>query len=341
MGAAEGTGRPRIVVSKRTLGRIALACVGLALVVYLVRDAGPDRVARVLWQAGRWLPVIFALEVFQAFGDFVSLRFILRERWEQVPARTWVRACSMAYAMMILLPAGRAAGEVTRATLLSKHIGTPRAATASTFLQAAYLSANGVLSLVACAVVASRFGMRSPLALLLAGNALVQSFICTGLVAILRHDRAGRWLERMRLRIFPRARQSAPLEPQARRTLPWAAAGWCVVSRSAQVLQYGVVLLAVGGVATPRNAFIAHGVHLVGATLGDIMPNQLGIIDGAYRTFASDLGFADAPARALSIAFVVRMGQLMLASVCVVAAALTRHEGREESRASARADAHS
>jgi hypothetical protein len=320
---------------------VALAIVGLALVVFLVRDAGPDRVASVLWQAGRWLPIIFALEALQAFGDFVGLRLILRERWEHVPLRTWVRACSVAYAMMILLPAGRAAGEVTRATLLSKHIGTARAATASTLLQVAYLFANGTLSLVACAVVVSRYGLGSPLAFLLAGIAIVQAMICTGLVAILRHDRAGRWLERMRMKIFPHARPSPPVEPQARRSLPWAAAGSCILSRSAQVLQYGVVLLAVGGAFSVRNAFIAHGVHLVGATLGDMMPNQLGVIDGIYRAFATDLGFGDAPARALSIAFVVRMGQLMLASVCVVAAAVTRHEGGQEGPASARADAHS
>ncbi len=325
----------------RSAARVALAIAGLGVVAYLVEEAGPARVAHVLMQAWFWLPLVVLLEGVQAFGDFVGLRLILRERSEEIPARTWVRSGSLAYAMMVLLPAGRAAGEVTRATLFSGHIGAPRAATASTLLQAAYLSANGVLSLAACFVVASSFGGRSLLAVLLAGNALVQALICTGLILTLRHPHIGRWLDQMRLRIFRHARPSPPIEPEARRRLPWAAAGTCVLSRSVQLLQYGVVLGAVGGVTGVRNAFVAHGIHLVGATIGDFVPNQLGVVDSAYRAFAPDLGFADAPARALSIAFVVRIGQFIFATICVLAATITRHETRRTSSSAARADAHS
>jgi uncharacterized membrane protein YbhN (UPF0104 family) len=325
-------------------------------VAWLVRDAGPDRVARVLAQAWRWIPLLVALEGAQAFGDFVGLRLILRERWGHVPASTWVRSGLIAYAMMVLLPAGRAAGEVTRATLLSRHIGTPRAATASTLLQAAYLSANGVLSLAACLVVATSFGRGSVLAVLLAGNFLIQGIICTGLILTLRHTGLGEWLERTRRRIFPNAPPSPPLEPEARRRIPWASAASCAASRSVQLIQYAIVLQAVGGIASVRNAFVAHGIHLVGATMGDFVPNQIGVVDGAYRAFAPDLGFADAPARALSIAFVIRISQFIFATICVLVAALTRQDDRspalpepgqylneqgQPGSASARVDAHS
>ena len=316
---------------------------GLALVAYLVRDSGPDRVAAVLWQAGRWLPIIFALEVFQVGTDFLALRSILGARWRRIPRTTWLRSSAIAYAMMTLLPAGRAAGEVTRATLFSKYVGTPRAATTSTLLQAAYLSANGVLSLVACMVVASRFGFRAPLALLLAGNVVSQAFIAGSLLTILRAARIGRWLDRMRLRFVPGAKESLPLDPEERRRIPWRAALVCCVGRAAQVAQYGVILHAVGGVLTVRNAFVTHGIHLVGATLGDMLPNQLGVTDGFFRAFAGDLGFADEPARALSIAFVVRIAQLTLAATCVVVASLARHAASRDggSPASMRADARS
>ena len=210
-------------------------------------------------------------------------------------------------------------------------------------LQAAYLAANGLLSLVACSVVASRFGFQTPLALLLAGNVAFQATIAAGLLAILRHARIGRWLDRMRRRFVPGAVESPPLDPEERKRIPWRAALVCSMGRAAQVVQYGVILHAVGGVLTPRNAFIAHGIHLVGATLGDMLPNQLGVTDGAYRAFAGDLGFASEPARALSIAFVVRIAQLTLASTCVVVATLTRHAGSRDgsSPASMRADARS
>ncbi|MGH7296778.1 MAG: lysylphosphatidylglycerol synthase transmembrane domain-containing protein, partial [Polyangiaceae bacterium] len=322
---------------------ILAALVGLAIVAYLVRDAGPDRVAAVLWQAGSWLPLILALEVLQLATDFYALRAILGDRRAQIPPSTWLRAMSVAYAMMTLLPAGRAAGEITRATLFSRTIGPPRAATTSTLLQAAYLAANGLLSLVACLVVASRFGWRTPLALLLAGNVLFQAAIASGLLAILRDARVGRWLDRVRRRFVPGAAESAPLDPEERKQVPWRAALVCSLGRAAQVVQYGVILHAVGGLLTVPNAFVAHGIHLVGATLGDLMPNQLGVTDGAYRAFAGDLGFAAEPARALSIAFVARIAQVTLAATCVVVASLTRPAGLAggTSPASAGADARS
>ena len=328
---------------RRIFARILAAVVGLALVAYLLNGAGPERVAAVIWQAGRWLPLILALEVFQMGTDFLALRSILGARWRQIPAATWVRSSAIAYAMMTLLPAGRAAGEVTRATLFSKFVGTPRAATTSTCLQAAYLSANGVLSLVACLAVASRFGLRSPLAMLLAGNVVFQAIIAGSLLAILRAARIGRWLDRMRRRFVPGAKESPPLDPEERRRIPWRAALVCSVGRMAQTLQYGIILHAVGGVLTVRNAFITHGIHLVGATLGDMLPNQLGVTDGFFRAFGGDLGFADEPARALSIAFVVRIAQLTLAATCVVVASMTRHAASRDGAgpASMRADARS
>jgi hypothetical protein len=98
----------------------------------------------------------------------------------------------------------------------------------------------------------------------------------------------------------------------------------------AQLVQYGVIVRAVGGVATVRGAFVSHGIRLVGNTLGDLLPSQIGVVDGAYRAFAATLGFADAPARALSIAFVARLGQLVCASACILVAALTRAKDRAQ-----------
>ncbi len=305
--------------------RVLLALLGLGLVAYLVRDAGPERVLDVLWSAGTWLPVILALEVAQIACDVIALHSILGSAtWSEIPGPALVRSQAIAYSMMVLLPAGRAAGEVTRATILSRSIGVPRAASASTKLQAAYLSANGVLSIAAWAVVSARFGPASPLALLLLGNVVFQALISIGLIAILRDARLGRWLDRMRRRALGLAEETAPLDPGDRRRIPWRASIVCSLARSAQVAQYGVILHAVGGAANVRSAFVVHGIHLVGATLGDFLPNQLGVVDGAYRAFAADVGFAGEPARALSIAFLARIAQLTCACACLVVVALQR-----------------
>jgi hypothetical protein len=308
--------------------RVLLAVVGLAIVAYLVHDAGPSRVLRILWEAGPWLPLILVLEVAQFGSDYGAIRSIVGSQWQGIPSATRIRSAAIAYAMMVLLPAGRAAGEIARATLLSKNLGLARAAAASVQLQSAFLFANAVLSLVAWGVVQSSFGAGSALALLLAGNVLFQAFLSIGLIGILRYARFGRWLDGLRTRFLRAQVASKPLDPDVRRRLPWSAAAICALGRVAQLVQYGVILRAVGGVATVRGAFISHGIRLVGNTLGDLLPNQIGVVDGVYRAFAATLGFADAPARALSIAFVARLGQLACASACILVAAFARATDR-------------
>jgi uncharacterized membrane protein YbhN (UPF0104 family) len=331
-------------LSGGTLVRLLLGVVGLFYVVHLIRAAGAQRVGNVLLQAGAWLPVVIALEIYQAASDFAALRAILGDDWRKVPPRTWLRSSVVAYAMMILVPAGRAAGEVTRAALLSGRLGAARAATTSTQLQAAYLSANGLLSLLELGFVATFFGARSTLALLLAGNVVFQAIISGGLLAILWDARLGRGLDRLRRRFVRGAVEAPPLDPAIRRKLPLKAFAICSLSRSMQLVQYGVVLHAVGGAVSAKGAIITHGIHLVGATLGDLVPNQLGVVDGIYRAFAGEMGFGAAPERALSIAFVVRAAQFTVAIACVLIAPLTRSPGGADlaaAPASAGADARS
>jgi len=98
--------------------------------------------------------------------------------------------------------------------------------------------------------------------------------------------------------------------------------------RIVQALQYGVVLYAVGGVATASTALMAQGIQLVGASVGDLVPGQMGATEGAFRAFAGALGLGAEPARALSIALVIRMAQLGLAVSCLLVAALVRRQPR-------------
>jgi hypothetical protein len=328
------TGRAGDHRARRIAGRALLALVGLCLVTYLVHASGPTRVTHVLWQARSWLPAAIALEVAQLLGDFFTLRMLLGDHRRDVPAGTWVRSSALAYAMMILFPAGRAAGEVARATLVSKHVGAPRAAGASAQLQSAYVFAIALWSAAECVVVASRFGIRSSLALLLAANAIVMLSLSAGLLALLWDARVGKWLERVRRR-FTHSVEQAPLESSVRERPPWNAAALCSLGRGAQVVQYAVILRAVGGVPSPRGTLVAHSIHLVGTTLGDVLPNGLGIVDGAYRTFAAEVGFGDNPARALSIAFVAHLTQLIVATASLLVLALSRRTDARDSPSAA------
>jgi len=310
------------------LGRLLLASVGLGLVAYLVRGAGPDRVARVLVQAGPWLPVIVALEIVQILSDVLALRGLLPAERRHIPFVTWLRSSAAAYAMMILLPAGRAAGEVTRATLIAKHIGAPRVAIASTQLQTAYLIAIATASAGACIGVASSAGLRTLLVALLAVNVVIMTVGSLALLGALSDARVWRWLERLRRRITQDKGQPSGSDAATRGRLGWRTIAVCCGGRSAQLAQYGIILTAIGGARTVHGALTAHGIHLVGATLGDVLPNGLGVVDGTYRAFAAVLGLGLAPERALSIAFVAHAVQLSLAGVCVVVASIVGQIGK-------------
>lgn len=314
-------GRLRVLWrAARGISRVVLPLAGIALIVALVRDTGPSHVASVLRQAGPWVPVLFALETAQIVADYTTLRVLLGSSWRDIPLRTRLRACAIAYAMMILLPAGRAAGEVTRGALFAKYVGAAKSAATSAHLQAIYILANGVISAADFAMVGSSLGWRSPLALLLAANTALMVVMAAALWAILWDGRVGRWLDGLRRRLGSTSIVDVREARSSRRGLPWRGAVVCSTVRFVQVVQYGVIVCAVGGAAGIRPAFIAHGIHLVAATVGDVVPNQLGIVDGAYRAFAGVIGFAGAPARALSIAFVERIAQLTLALVCVLVA---------------------
>lgn len=304
--------------------RVGLALAGLTLIAYFVRGAGPARVAAVLLEAGPWLPLIVLLEVAQPTTDVIALRYLLGKDAPRVPLSTWARSSAISYAMMSLVPAGRVAGEVTRAALIAGHVGAAKAASASARMQSAYLFANGTLSATAGVTAALWLGPTNVLTLLLAANTLMMFVLSTALLAILWHGRVGRWLDTLRRRFVKVSEAPPSLETPEERRVPWQSAIVASIGRASQALQYGIILHAVGGAASVHGAFLAHGIHLVGATAGDMIPNQLGVIDGVYKTFAKALGFASAPERALSIAFVAHIMQLFCASVCLVAAAVTR-----------------
>lgn len=60
------------------------------------------------------------------------------------------------------------------------------------------------------------------------------------------------------------------------------------------------------------------------ARLGDLVPNQVGVLEGAYRVFADALSLGDDPARAVSIALFARVSQIGIATLSMIGLGLTR-----------------
>jgi hypothetical protein len=243
-----------------------------------------------------------------------------------------LRASLLAYGFGIVLPGGRAAGEAVRAGTLTPDVGIERAAGAASRLQIGALYANALWSLGIASILflgATHGSTRATLALALGGSGLVCATVGGVLHALSANARIVGFLRRLAGSFIdlgdPSARSDATWRPPLS-----ASVFFCAVGRAVQAVQYGVVLHAVGGVTTLVHSLTAQGITLIGATAGDVVPNQVGATEGAFTIFAAALDLGDAPARAVAIALVVRAAQLTLAlSTFAVAALVGRPSARE------------
>jgi hypothetical protein len=299
----------------KNVGRALLFVFGVVAVVALVEEAGPDQVLRTLLDAAIFLPVILALEIAFMSMDVVALRSFLGERAANVPALVWLRTAMIAYGVMILLPAGRAGGEVARAAGLAPYVGASHAAALATRLQAATLLGNTFISLPAWVCVGLAVDFGTPLAWMVLGNGVVTGLLGGAIVFASRRSSVGSFLGK---RIRALASHGEVFDEALRDEVSWTRPfiATCL-GRVFQAVQYGIILLAVGGRLTPVSALVSQGIHLVGAGLGDMVPNQVGITEGAYRLFAPALGLEHAPARAIGIALVARLCQFFLAGTAL------------------------
>lgn len=312
----------------KTFGRVLLLILGVGAVVYLVYDAGPAAVWATLVAAGVYLPFVMLGEIGFVGMDVVSLRHMFGEHARRAPASVWLRSAMMAYGIMILLPAGRAGGEVARAANLGPYVGGARAAAGAAVLQGVTLWGNTLISIPCFIAVAAASGMGSSLAWLVLGNGLVTGVIGTVLLFGARFSRIGGWLGK---RIKALASHGASFDESLREMkTPLIPIGAALLGRVSQSVQYGVILLAVGGTLTLGSAFVAQAIHLVGAGLGDMVPNQVGITEGAYRLFASHLGLQDAVAQAIAIALVHRICQFFLAGLSLATCAIWKPQEVED-----------
>jgi hypothetical protein len=323
-GPAASSAKARGIVAR--YWRLVLLVGGVGLAVILVRSAGTGEVVRVLGGAWGWLPLVALLEIgFIAF-DLLALRVLLGTAAASLTVTDWVRSSTLAYATTALLPAGRAAGEAARAATLSRAVGTARAAGACARLQAASLVGNGTVSVAGASLLFFLERREAALSATLLLNAVATLGLATTLFALLRSGRFATWLRR-KFPKFAEAHASTPA-PSDRIAIP-AASLLAVCGRVSQLAQYAVVLHAVGGTVTVASALTAQAIHLIGAAAGDLVPNQMGATEGAYRAFAGALGLGAEPARALSIALVVRIAQSSLAALCMLVASFVVPRERE------------
>ncbi len=301
---------------------VAALVLGVAGVVYLVHETGPERV----WQtivAGVWtLPLVMLCDAGYFVCEALAHRAVLGRGAAQIPARVFVRSTALVYVVGSLLPLGRAGAEIARAAAFAPYVGAGRSTAAGTNVQVAAFVGNTFISsacLVACLLALGVHWLTG----LLAVNGTVTLVLAIVAWALLRHDRLGtaiakRWPQlAARFEGLGEGLRASPAELGR-------AIGLACLARVVQVGMYAGLLVAVGIAPTLLGTLLSLAVHLVGAGFGDLVPNQVGVLEGAYRVFADALSLGDDPARAVSIALFARVSQISIATLSMIGLGLTR-----------------
>lgn len=294
-----------------------LVVLGGVAIGLFIRHYGADQIGAALWLSLPWLPILLVLEASWIGADTLVWRaFLGGQRAGLIPLRTWVRCSATAYFVMIILPAGRAGGEVARAMGFSRFIGRAAATAGCVHTLGCGLVGNAIIS-VPCAVTSALVvGWGHSLTWLIASNGIATLLLGLATLSAPRRfgvgrlvgQRDGRWME-----------GGAAFDEMWRRPLRLTvlACMWSGVGRAIQTVMLATILFALGELSAPWQAFLSEGIYLVSAALGDFSPNQIGVTEGVFVVFGH-LSELQRASSALAIALIIRTIQFSCAALCVI-----------------------
>jgi uncharacterized membrane protein YbhN (UPF0104 family) len=251
------------------------------------------------------LPWVLALEAARIATEVLASRELLGLLRAEVPTGALVRAQLAGYALGNVLPVGRTASEAAKAGMLKVHAPLPKTAAAAAIAQALHLVASAIIlvpAVFAARSMAASFG----LSLTILGQCVVLGavgatllvvayFVPFGSAAFRRLPKVGAALEQ-----FGSAMRQLP-------RFPFSALAWLVVNRALQVAIIAVLLRAVGASTSLAGVLVAEAVLLIGASAGDIIPGQIGALEGAFAFFAASIGTT--PESGLAVALLIHLVQ--------------------------------
>jgi hypothetical protein len=292
-GSAIRTGR------RKVLAHAAFGVVGFGALFLLVCGVGPETLLGILRALARWLPLLFALDALRVAAEAVATWSLSERVRRRVPCGELARIHIVAYAIAMNMPAGRATAEAVKAAMLSRFIGLPEAAAVGAANQSTSML-GGLLGALPCVAAALWITGWSPIAGAFAVFVLVTLVGFTALQIACRQ----RGLASALLHRFTRMEQATGAFHDALERIPVVppiATAAALFGRVVVVVELGVLLLALGGRHSVGAALLAQGVSLVGGSLGDLVPGQLGATDGAFALAAPYLGVALASGVAVSV----------------------------------------
>jgi uncharacterized membrane protein YbhN (UPF0104 family) len=289
---------------RQVLGAVALA-VGVLALYCVVKQAGFSQTVSLLKQALPFLPVALLLEGGRIGTEVMAARNLFALQRSRVPVGSVVRAQLVGYALGNVLPVGRVAAEATKAGILASHAGLANTAAVAAVTQALHLMASAVV-LVPCVIAARSSSASLGLTAAIVGQcALLGAIGGAILLAAYFVPCNGRYLNR-----FPKIAHGLGAFRTAMRSLPHfpiGALAWLVAGRFLQVALLATLARAVGAPFSLTAPFVAQAVLLIGASVADVVPGQIGAFETAFALFSDAIGMSKA--NAVAVALLVHLVQ--------------------------------
>jgi hypothetical protein len=297
-----------------------LGAAGVVLLVYLIVELGPARIAAQVHGLGSVLPAVLIVTAakypLQAAGWRLALPRHSRPPWGESISAT-ITGDALGY----LTWAGPFAGEPARAVLTRGSVPLAAGIAAGAAERGIYNLTAGLLVWVVLLLVSSA-AHRVAFVAALAGTAL-------GVIAVLA-------LVRRRVRVRPVERRppaavdhrtaGAAQPPRLQAFLEAARDLWrdrrgvlpviavlCLAQHAILITEAYLMLNVLGGGTTLRTAFVFEAVTKIVNTAGMIVPARIGVSEGGSALLAGALGFA--ASHGLSLALMRRVRALIWAAV--------------------------
>jgi hypothetical protein len=302
----------------RILLHLAFAAVGVTALGVMIHQVGPAKLGALLADAMGWLPLLLGLEAIRIVTDAASTYFLYRRWGNGLPAREILRVQLVAYPVSILAPASRTAAEAMKAQALTRLSTGPRAAAVATMNQSLALYGGSLITLP-CLVASLTMTGASLLSVALVLQLVLSAAAGIGLQFAARRRSIGGWLGRRFARAAKATEQfqDALSEHSVAPAIPLSCS---VINRIAQTLQYTTLVLAVSGSTSLGRSLLGQGLNLVGTSLGDLIPGQIGVTDGAFALGSAALGITVADAIAIAVlAHFIQLCWVLLGSLVPLA----------------------
>jgi hypothetical protein len=269
--------------------------------------------------------VVFALEGARIAVEAIGTRALYGFSRERLPTGPLLRAHVIGYSLAFYMPAGRTTAEAVKATMLASWSTRARATAVAAANQSLALLGLAIAAL-ACLVGAAMLPGTERLIAALAAIAATTGALGIAIRLATLHAR-GRWLRRFAPKLgswLDEVRLEIP------RLIPPVPLAMFVVSRALQLASIATLLYALDADLSISTVLAAGGINLIGATLGDMVPGQLGTTDATFTMSAGVVGLS--AASGLSLALAIHVVQLTWMAFGLVLEVAIRIGGRHGSR---------